>query len=179
MIILRWLDRYFEEIICCTCIAIIACCVFLQVIARYVFNVGMHWTEEVAAFAMVWGVYMGAALCVRERFHIRIMIGVVSLPEKLGKGVIILADLLWAFFCLFMITVGFDYLAVLWRFTATTPSLGINELYPQSILVIGYSLMLLRLAQVYLKWNREGRNGLPGVLHEEWAGPTHEKEHQI
>ena len=34
---LRWLERHFEELICCTCLVIIAVAVFAQVVARYVF----------------------------------------------------------------------------------------------------------------------------------------------
>jgi C4-dicarboxylate transporter DctQ subunit len=173
---LSWLEKHFEEIICCSCIAIIACCVFLQVLARYVFNVAVHWTEEVSAFAMVWAVYMGAALCVRERFHIRIIVGVRALPQALGRYVIYLADILWVFFCVFMLKVSFEYLGVLWKFTATTPSLGINEIYPQSILVIGYALMLIRIVQVYLDWNRKGRVGLPGMLETENSDLVDNKE---
>ncbi len=169
MAILSWLEKHFEEFICCSCIAVIACCVFLQVLARYVFSTAIHWTEEVSAFAMVWAVYMGAALCIRERYHVRILVGVASLPRMLGKPVIMLADLSWALFCVFMLWVSWDYLAVLWKFTATTPSLGINELYPQSILVIGYTLMLFRLIQVYVNWVRNGAHGLPGMLEDEWA----------
>ena len=99
---LRWLERHFEELICCTCLVIIAVAVFAQVVARYVFEVALHWTEETAAMAMVWAVYTGASLCVRERFHIRIMVAVQALPERFGKVVVFVADLLWAFFCVFI-----------------------------------------------------------------------------
>ena len=176
MAVLSWLEKHFEEVISCTCIVIIACCVFLQVLARYVFGVAVHWTEEVAAFGMVWAVYMGAALCIRERFHVRILVGVASLPRMLGRPAIFLADLAWALFCIFMLWVSWEYLAVLWKFTATTPSLGINELYPQSILLIGYSLMLFRLVQVYVLWFRAGAKGLPGMLEDEWEQIGHTAE---
>ena len=116
MIVLKWLERHFEELICCSCLVVIAVSVFAQVVARYVFEVALHWTEEVAAISMVWAVYMGASLCVRERFHIRILIAVSSLPAPMGRIVIFIADFCWAFFCLFMINVSWDYLAVLWKF---------------------------------------------------------------
>ena len=166
--VLKWLERHFEELICCFCLAVIAVAVFAQVIARYVFQVALHWTEETAAMCMVWAVYLGASLCVRERFHIRILVGVQALPEKFGRPVIILADILWAFFCLFMLRVSWDYLYVFWRFTETSPSLGIDQFYPQTILIIGYGLMLIRLVQTYYVWWNEGLNGLPGMLDEEW-----------
>ena len=169
---LKWLERHFEELICCTCLVIIAGSVFAQVVARYVFEVALHWTEEVAAISMVWAVYMGAALCVRERFHIRILVAVSALPEKLGRLVIFLADGAWAFFCLFMVWVSWDYLAVLWKFTSRSPSLGIDQFYPQSILIIGYGLMLIRLAQTYTQWHRDGQQGLPGMLAEDLDLPV-------
>ena len=179
MTALRWLERHFEELICCTCLSIIAVAVFAQVVARYVFQVALHWTEETAAMCMVWAVYMGASLCVRERFHIRIMVAVAALPTGFGRIVIFIADILWAFFCLFMLKVSWDYLAVFWRFTETSPSLGINQFYPQTILVIGYGLMLVRLIQTYFTWWRDGADGLPGMLAEEWEDTTKDQEHQL
>ena len=179
MSVLKWLERHFEELICSVALVIIAVSVFSQVVARYIFEVALHWTEEVAAISMVWAVYMGASLCVRERFHIRIIVAVRSLPTGFGRIVIFLADLLWAFFCLFMIQVSWDYLAVLWKFTSRSPSLGIDQFYPQSILIIGYAMMLVRLIQTYVNWYRDGGEGLPGMLEEEWEETTRDQEHQI
>lgn len=160
----KWLERHFEELICCCCLLLIAISVFAQMLARYALGVALHWTEEVAAIAMVWAVYMGASLCVRERFHIRIIFVVQALPPRLGLAMTMLADLFWAIFSIFMLWVCWDYLAVLWKFTTRSPSLGINQVYPQSILVIGYGLMLIRLIQTYVTWYRDGATGLPGAL---------------
>ena len=175
MPVLRWLERHFEELLCCTALVVIAVAVFSQVLARYVFEVALHWTEETAAICMVWAVYMGAALCVRERFHIRILVAVQSLPTGMGRVAIFLADIAWAGFCVLMIRVSWDYLGVLWKFPSRSPSLGINEFYPQTILVIGYGLMLIRLIQTYVIWYRHGAEGLPGMLVEDGdAAPDEE-----
>lgn len=164
---LRWIARHFEELICCTALVIIAVSVFAQVMARYVFEIALHWTEEVAAMSMVWAVYMGASLCVRERFHIRILVAVQALPGLLSRYVIFLADITWALFCLFMLRISWDYLIVLAKFPTISPSLGINQFYPQTILFIGYGLMLIRLIETYWTWYREGAEGLPGMLDED------------
>ena len=68
--VLNFLESKFEEIFACVALVIISLCVISQVISRYVFNFGITWTEELAGFAMPWAIYMGAALGVRERFHI-------------------------------------------------------------------------------------------------------------
>jgi len=167
MNILKWLERHLEELICCTCLVVIAISVFSQVVARYIFSTALHWTEEVAAMSMVWAVYMGASLCVRERFHIRIMVAVAALPARFGRFVIYMADICWAFFSLFMMKVSYDFLAVAWKFPSLSPSLGINQFYPQTILLIGYGLMLIRLIQTYVDWYRDGAEGLPGMLAED------------
>lgn len=174
---LRWLERNLEELICCTALAVIAAAVFLQVLARYIFEVALHWTEETASIAMVWAVYTGASLCVRERFHIRILIAVQSLPIRLGRYVIFISDALWAFFSIFMVRVSWDYLAILWRYPETSPSLGINQFYPQTILVIGYTLMLVRLIQTYVQWIRDGGEGLPGMLDESDRDMSEDEAH--
>jgi TRAP-type C4-dicarboxylate transport system permease small subunit len=176
---LRWLERHFEELICCTCLVIIAVAVFAQVLARYIFEIALHWTEETASMAMVWAVYTGASLCVRERFHIRIMVAVHSLPTRFGRYVIFLADGLWALYCIFMVRVSIDYLHVFWRFPEVSPSLGINQFYPQTILVIGYALMLIRLIQTYTGWWRDGAVGLPGMLVEDGSDPIADSEAHI
>ncbi len=174
MFVLRWLEKHFEEALCCIALVIIAVAVFAQVLARYVFEIALHWTEETAAMAMVWAVYMGASLCVRERFHIRILVAVQALPTGLGRYVIFLADIAWAAFSILMIKVSWEYLVVLWQFPSRSPSLGINQFYPQTILVIGYAFMLARLLQTYILWIRDGAEGLPGMLTEDGDAPDEE-----
>lgn len=160
---LALLEAHFEEVICCLALSLVATAVFLQVIMRYIFSTALQWSEEVAAIGMVWAVYMGAALCVRERFHIRIMAGIMAFPRKITLAFVLLADLMAGAYCLMMLFVSWEYLGVLARFTSRTPSLGIDEFYPQTILVIGYALILARLLQVYVIWVSRGRFGIPGM----------------
>jgi TRAP-type C4-dicarboxylate transport system permease small subunit len=171
---LRWIMRNLEELICCSALIIIAISVFSQVIARYIFQIALHWTEEVAAMSMVWAVYMGASLCVRERFHIRILVAVQAFPTRIGRIVIFGADAIWALFCVFMLRISWDYLLVMAKFPSISPSLGINQFYPQTILFIGYALMLIRLGQTYWAWFQEGASGLPGLLVEDGISSAQE-----
>lgn len=161
--ILRALERHFEEAVASFALAAIAVCVFLQVVLRYGFGSALTWTEELAGFCMAWAVYMGAALGVRERFHIRILIGVVSLPRLLQLPLILFADALWLTFNALMIWFGLDYIELLWTRTSISPALGIDQVWPESIILIGYLLITLRLLQIYGLWWRDGRRGLPGM----------------
>ena len=157
-----FLDAHFEEIISCAALAIIACCVMAQVISRFVFSLGLTWTEELAGFAMPWAIYMGAALGVRERYHIRIFSGLQQLPRVLQFGLTYLGDSLWVFFNLFMIFYGVEYLTLLWERPTISPTLSISRFWPETIVVVAYVLMLLRLLQIYWKWMKTDRRELPG-----------------
>ena len=160
--IFNFLESKFEEIFACIALVIISLCVIFQVISRYVFNFGITWTEELAGFAMPWAIYMGAALGVRERFHIRILVGVRSLPMTIQYLIIFIGDFLWLAFNIFMIKYGIDYLKLMWEFPVISQTLSISNFWPETIIVIAYSLMLLRLIQIYVKWFHDGRKGLPG-----------------
>ena len=160
--IIKFLESKFEEIFACLALVIISLCVISQVISRYVFNFGITWTEELAGFAMPWAIYMGAALGVRERFHIRILVGVRSFPMLIQYLIIFVGDFLWLAFNIFMIKYGIDYLKIMWEFPVISQTLSISNFWPETIVVIAYSLMLLRLVQIYVKWFRDGRKGLPG-----------------
>ena len=43
------IERRFEEVVCTFCLALMASCVMLQVILRYVFAAASPWAEEIAA----------------------------------------------------------------------------------------------------------------------------------
>jgi TRAP-type transport system small permease protein len=40
--------------------------VFVNVVARYIFNASIIWVEEVTQYEMIWVTYLGAGLALRE-----------------------------------------------------------------------------------------------------------------
>lgn len=159
----KWIEGNFEEVFSILFLAIMALCVFGQVIARYLFSTAITWSEELSGICMAWAVYLGGALGVREKFHIRITMLVVAFPRRIATALLIFGDLLWMGFNLAMIFFGTEYLLLLWRRTYISPSLGIEQKWFQMIVALGYILMSLRLFQVYFHWFKSGTKGLPGV----------------
>lgn len=164
---LLFLLRHVEDAVACLCLVVIAACVVLQVISRYVFHVGLVWTEDVAAFAMAWAVYMGAAVAVRERFHVRIVFCVTHLPRALGVLLTVFADALWLGFCVFMAWQGWIYLELLWTQVSYVASLGIDAKWPQTVIVLGNLLMGARMIELYVGWWRGGMIGYPSFVDED------------
>jgi len=158
---LRLLDKYFEEVVCSIGLSLIATCVFLQFITRFIFGSGMAWPEEVAVYGMVWAMYLGGCMCVREKGHMRILIVVRRLPRRLSIAAIVFADLAWFAFCIFMTVVGIEYIGLLIDQPMISPALGVDQRWPQSIIPFGFGFMAFRILQHYILWFKDGCPGFP------------------
>lgn len=158
---LKWLDTYFEETICAISLSLVALCVFLQFVVRCLFGSAMAWSEEVAIYGMVWAMYMGASMCVREKAHMRILLGVRALPYKLSVAVIVFADAAWLVFNLFMVVIGADYVKLLVDQPMISPALGIDQAWPQSVIPFGFALMAFRIIEHYYDWFKGGCQDFP------------------
>lgn len=62
--------------------------VFLNVVLRYGFNSGIHWSEEIALVIVIWFTFIAMALGVKESLHINVDI----LPKKLPKAFFVILD---------------------------------------------------------------------------------------
>lgn len=85
--------------------------VFLQFFTRYVLNNSFAWTEEIAVYALVAVVFLGAAMCARTCRHIHVDFLYRYLSRGLGRLVSLVVD---------AVRVGvFAYLAwLVWRYAA-------------------------------------------------------------
>lgn len=151
-----WLDRHAEEAIAGACVVMLAVFLFAQVVMRYVFRSPLSWSDELATYAMVGLVYFGAAYAVRERAHIRVLGALWLMPGGCGIAITLIADLIWIAFNVLM---GWQSALLVATF-ATQPfysaALEINLLWPHIVVPVGFTLMTLRLVQLYWSWWRGG-----------------------
>lgn len=66
----RWLRRRAENV-CAALLLVMFLCFILQIVARYVFNYPLGWTEEVSVLAWIWCLLWGAVFVLRERDEVR------------------------------------------------------------------------------------------------------------
>ena len=155
------LDRHFEEVLCTLFLCVVVGSVLMQVVLRFFFHTAAVWAEETAVYGMIFAVYLGATMAVRERAHIRITLLVSSLPRALQVGCVVLADLLWISFVIFMIVQTLTYTKLLFAVTYQTPGLGIEQRWVQMFIPMLFALMLFRILQVYWRWRNDKFEGLP------------------
>lgn len=76
--------------ICLICLAVITIALSAQILTRYVFNIPLQYTDDMAEIALVWLTFFGAAVLYREAGHIAI----TALPDLLpprGKALLRIA----------------------------------------------------------------------------------------
>ncbi|QPC86929.1 TRAP transporter small permease subunit [Mesorhizobium sp. NBSH29] len=112
-----------------------------QVFCRYVLNWSNSWTEISAVLLMSWFIFLGAAVGVRENYHLGFDVLLYVLPDGSKKWLRTLSDVLVSAFSLGMIIYGLQLVELGWR--ARMPALGIPEGVKYLPLVAGGLLILL------------------------------------
>jgi C4-dicarboxylate transporter DctQ subunit len=77
----RWLRRRAENV-SALLLLIMFLCFILTIVARYVFNYPLGWTEEASLIAWIWCTLWGAVFVLREKDEVRFDIFYSSLSDK-------------------------------------------------------------------------------------------------
>ncbi len=90
-------------------VAMIAFCIMLilvsaQIVFRYLLQISVPWTEEAARWFYAWQIFLGSAIAMREKLHLRVTILIDYLPVKIQRvldllvasaGLAFLAGIIW------------------------------------------------------------------------------------
>jgi TRAP-type C4-dicarboxylate transport system permease small subunit len=88
----RFVLKYFEEIVAGVFMVLMSLSTFANVVARYVFNSPIQWAEEFSRYAFIWVVFMGAAVCTKRNRHIAIDSLLQILPAPMQRVFRLLVD---------------------------------------------------------------------------------------
>ena len=103
MTFLRFLDKYFEISISVFLLLFMAALIAVQVFMRYVVGESLSWSEELARYVFIWLIYLMISYSAREMKHIKIDVALSMFPVSWQKWVVILGDLLFLAFALFIV----------------------------------------------------------------------------
>lgn len=125
----RWLSLGLETI---ASVGFLVMCisVILQVVFRYVLQVVAPWTEELARFACIWAVFLGAAVCFDEQAHIKIDFLSSKVSGKATRQLLLLCNVLVT--STFLLSAFYGSILLLrvgWSDTATTIPIQMGLVY--------------------------------------------------
>lgn len=123
---------------------------FVNVVARYVFNSGSTWAEELVRYQIVWLVFVGASVAARKGIHIGVDALVHVLPLPAQKVVRIAVLTLCIGFCGVLAFHGLELMLQTREFNQRTPAMQAPFWLMQLAIPTGALLMALRFVQELL-----------------------------
>lgn len=112
-----------------------------QVFFRKVLNSSLQWSEEVSLFGLVWIVWIGAVVLMRNWEHINIPTFVDLVPKKHRFWFIGLSKVATIVFIALLIWYGFDVFTQ--KFHGNSPSLGISSKWAKLSIPVGAVFMAI------------------------------------
>jgi C4-dicarboxylate transporter DctQ subunit len=147
---LRRLNEYshsFEEILIGAMLATASVILFANVVARYVFNWGVPWVEELVRYEIIWMVFIGGSVAARKGVHIGVDILVNFSPPALRRPIALAINAISFVFCMFLVVLGGDLVVQTRMFGQVTPALEVPMWVVQTAIPLGGGLMAVRFLQ--------------------------------
>ena len=129
------------ETVLCGLLIAMTIVVFSQVIARYVFEHSLSWSEELARFLLMWLAMLSAAYGFKTKSHFALRLLVQNFPESLQRAAGLAVQFILAVF--FAVLLFYSIVFVKGVAGHTAPTLQISMQIPYASIVVGSALMLL------------------------------------
>lgn len=135
--------------------------IFIEVVRRFVLLYSSVWGEETARYAFIYLVWIGAAVAVKERAHIRIDVLMHYLPPRGVAFLYLFGDILTAILACFAIYWSMDPVLVSLKFGNVTDGLRIVRAWFLVAVPLGFSLVMLRVVESIIRDLGDLRAGRP------------------
>ena len=106
----KWIAAHLLELVAGAAFVIMITVVFANVMLRFLTGKSLVWTEEVAAIGFIWSIFIGAAVCYKERgglISMDVLVGI--LPEKGKKFADLVVDAFQIVVCVVLCVLGWKF----------------------------------------------------------------------
>ncbi len=142
--------NYLEELVLGMSLLGLAVLGFIQVVARYGFNISFTWYEELSRYMGVFLTFLGASLGVKYGLHFSMDWVVLRVPPRVGQGMRLVGCLIAAALFGVIVWLGWRHAMLLRRYGVTTSAMHLPMYWAYlPIPVFGFTLMLRLLAQAW------------------------------
>lgn len=139
-------DR-FEEVLLVLLLISMTLVLGVQIIARYVFQNSLTWSEELVRYLFIWSAFLGVPYCINKGASLKVVQFIDYLPAKL-KNIVLMIDrvLMVVFFAAIFV---FGLLVVKNSFLSgqRSPALGLSMYIVYLSVVVGSGLAIIRVIE--------------------------------
>ena len=147
----RIIDGYFKllKFLVFLCLALMVVLVFGNVVLRYVFSLGITFSEEFSRWLFVWLTFFGAIVAMREHTHLGVDSVVARLPVWGKKACYVLSHLLMILCCAMLLKGGWVQTVINMETEAAATGLPVSLFYGV-ILIFGASALAILCYDLFM-----------------------------
>ncbi len=146
------------------------------VIMRYIFNMPPAWALEIFEFLMVWAIFIGFGIALKENHHIVVDLLYDRFPFAVKRAVSVIANLIGAGYSIFMTVTGIQMTALAREQQIVTIDVGIPIWITYIVMPIGMGLMAFYFLLKTIRAIKGDRREIMGHIdHEQYVNETHGK----
>ena len=133
-----------ESVLCVLMVTIVAV-IFAQVVTRYLLQVSLSWSEELARYLLMWLAMLSAAYGFKVKAHFALVFLVNRFPEGVRRAIsLVVSVLVCVLLCLFV----WKAVEITWSVRRQIgPATGLSKALPYSSGIAGGVLMLYYVAR--------------------------------
>lgn len=147
MKLIKWLDTNMEKYIMFVLLVGMSLTMGVQIIARYLFNNSLTWSEELTRFMFIWSVFISISYCLKTGISLKIDTLVSLFPKKVQIIFNIVIDGILAVFFIYMIPMAYQFAYSSVANGQRSPACRIPMYFVQGALLVGFFLAVLRAIQ--------------------------------
>ena len=151
MSIIKWIDENLEKFLLGILLSIMVIVMGIQVVARYVFNSSLSWSEELTRYLFVWSAFLSLPYTIKTNIALKIDQLVQVLPSKVKKIFWIIGYIIMVVFFIYMFRVSIKVVQSSIVSGQKSPALGLPMYLIQLSALVGFGLAIIRTIQVLLK----------------------------
>jgi C4-dicarboxylate transporter DctQ subunit len=134
---------WIEDAIAGLALGAVSLIIFSQVISRYFFEYTPIWSEELSRFLVVWSIFIGVSIGVRENKHIGVDALIRFLPPKLKVAFECLLNVIGIAVIGVLIYTSIQFIQHTMEFEQLSPAMRIPMYIPYLAMPVGLSLSLI------------------------------------
>lgn len=150
-LLIKWIDKVNKivGVLLGIMLAIMSTLVIVQVVFRFVIKAPLHWSEELARYLMIYIVFLGVSLVLRNQRMIAIEFVAESIGESKKRILKMITMVIVIVFSLMLLVQGINILERVSN--QTSAGLGIQMSIPYAAIPIGAGLMAMNAVAVILE----------------------------
>ena len=144
---LAWL----EDGLCALALGSVSLIIFGQVLSRYFFNYTPDWSEELSRYLIVWTIFIGTAIGVRNNIHIGVDALLRLMPHSFKLAMEVMLNVIGIAVSLVLIWLSIEFIRETMEYEQVSPSMQIPMAVPYLAMPVGLAFAVIHFIHDIVK----------------------------